>query len=331
MKTKLFTRTSASLAGFIVLALLLSSCATPKAPSVEVSVRLKWTPQTQFAGIYMADKEGYYSAENLKVKIEPVDFNQMLSSDKVAAGMNTFGIGSADEILVARSKGVALRAIAVVYRINPLVYMSLGGVELTKPEDLRGKTLAISEGQSTYLLNALLSKAGIDRSQITINKSTTFDPIECLQTAQVCDAYSTSGLVSADLKGLKSSAIWPSDYGVPFYADVIFTTDEFMTKHPDVVERFLRATLRGWQTAIENTAKATDVTLTYAPDLDRAFQLGMLKATVPLVDTGNLPIGVMEPSMWQQMYDILLEQKVITTPFDVATAYTSEFMDKINK
>ncbi len=328
MKAKSFTRSYAGFIVFTLLALLISSCGSNV---TEVSVRLKWTHQTQFAGIYMADKEGFYSDENLNITIEPVDFEQMLSSDKVALGKNTFGVGSADEILVARSNGIAVQAIAVVYRINPLVYMSLGNGVLNKPEDLIGKKLAISEGQSTYLLNALLNKAGIDPSQVDIQKSPTFDPIECLQIAEVCDAYSTSGLVSTELKGLESSAIWPSDYGVPFYADVIFTSNDFIAQHPDVVERFLRATLRGWQTAIENPENATDITMTYAPDMDRDFQLGMLKASVPLIDTGVLPIGVMEPEMWQQMYDILFEQGIIIVPFNPTTAYTNKFIDKIVK
>ncbi len=328
MKKNSTRRIQIILGVFILFTLLTSGCA---APVSDVSVRLKWLHQTQFAGIYVADKEGYYKEENLNVAIEPVDFEQMLSSDKVALGKNTFGVGSADEVLVARSNGVAIKAIAVVYRINPLIYMSLGNGKLNKPEDLIGKKLAISEGQSTYLLNALLSKSGISPSQLEIQKSPTFDPIECLQIAEVCDAYSTSGLVSTELKGMESSALWPSDYGVPFYADVIFTSNDMIIQQPEVVERFLRATLRGWQSAIENTEKATDITMTYAPDMDRDFQLGMLKASVPLIDTGILPIGVMEPDMWQQMYDILFEQGVIVVPFDLSTAYTNEFMDKIAK
>lgn len=107
----------------------------------EVSVRLKWVHQTQFAGIYMAEKNGYYAAENLDVTIEPVDYEQMLSAEKVTQGKNTFGIGSADEVLVARSQGMPVRAIAVIYRINPLVYMSLGNTELRTPQDLIGKKI----------------------------------------------------------------------------------------------------------------------------------------------------------------------------------------------
>lgn len=294
----------------------------------EVSVRLKWVHQTQFAGIYMAEKNGYYAAENLDVTIEPVDYEQMLSSEKVAQGKNTFGIGSADEVLVARSQGMPVRAIAVIYRINPLIYMSLGNTELRTPQDLIEKKLLISEGQSTYLLNALLKAMNINPETLDIQRSPTFDPMECLQMADVCDAYATNGLVSAQLQGLTAWAIWPSDYGVPFYADVLFTTDQMIEQKPDVVRRFLRATLKGWEAAIQNPDQATDVTLTYIPNGDKAFQLGMLKASIPLIDTGDLPIGVMQPEIWQTMYQILLEQGVITTPFDVSSAYTLQFMEQ---
>jgi NitT/TauT family transport system substrate-binding protein len=212
--------------------------------------------------------------------------------------------------------------------------MSIGDVKVTKPEDLIGKRVGIGQGSGRWTFDAMIRKAGIDPSLITVEDPKTFDTLgACLQELKfdVCNAYSTDAIVRANMQGLESSAIWPGDYGVPFYADVIFTTDDFIAKNPDVVERFLRATIRGWQSAVENPEKATDATVRFAPDLDREFQLLSLKATIPLVDTGTLPIGVMEPEMWQQMYDILLEQGVITSPFDLSKVYTNEFMEKINK
>jgi NitT/TauT family transport system substrate-binding protein len=325
---KMIPRSRAIFIIFTLFAMLLSSCGKKTA---EVSVRLKWTTQTQFAGIFTADEQGFYNDENLKVTIEPVDFEQMLSVDKVVEGKNTFGIGAADEVLVARSNGAPVRAIAVIFRISPQVYMSIGDIKVSKPEDLIGKKVGIGQGSGFWTFNAMINKAGIDPSLITVEDPKTFDTLECAQRYDVCNAYSTDSIVKANMQGIPNSAIWPGDYGVPFYADVVFTTDDFIAKNPDVVERFLRATIRGWQTAVENPETATDATIAFDPTLDRDFQLQSLKASVPLVDTGTLPIGVMEPEMWQQMYDILLAQKVITTPFDVSSAYTSEFMDKINK
>jgi NitT/TauT family transport system substrate-binding protein len=334
MKTKSVRYSRAAFIVFILLALFISGCGgkttVPAAPLTEVSVRLKWTHQVQFAGIYTADKDGYYGEENLKITIDPVDFGQMDTVKDVVDGKHIFGVASADEIIGARSRGVPVKAIAVIFRISPLLLMSIDDVKINKPEDLLGKTVAVHAGQASTVFSAFVSKTGLDTSQFTRVDASSFDILECLQTADVCTGYSTDAVISAQMKGHETSSILFGDYGVPFYADIIFTTDDYMAQNPDVVERFLRATIRGWKTAIENPEKSVATALTFDPKLDKEFQTLSMKATIPLVDTGVQPIGVMEPDMWQQMYDILLEQKAISA-FDVTTAYTSEFMDKISK
>jgi NitT/TauT family transport system substrate-binding protein len=315
--------------------ILASGCASstptqPAEPPTEVSVRLKWTHQVQFSGIYLADSEGYYAAENLKVTVDPVDFNEIESVKKVMSGQNTFGVASADEIIAARSQGLPVKAIAVIFRISPLVLMSIDDVKLNSPQDLIGKRVGVHAGQAYTVYSALLNQTGIDPAQIDYSEAKAFDVLECLKTVDVCTAYTTDGVVSAQMKGHEVSMILPGDYGVPFYADVVFTTDDYIAQHPDIVERFLRATLKGWQVAIENKEKAADAALKYDPNLDRDFQIRSMTATIPLVTSGNLPIGVMEDNVWKLMYDILLQQKVIKE-FDITTAYTKEFMDKIVK
>ncbi len=313
--------------------LIFASCvpgASSPAQTEEVSVRLKWLHQAQFAGLYFADKEGLYAKENLKVLIEPVDFANN-SVNQVLAGNNTFGVASADEVMVARSQGKPLKAVAVIFRISPLIIMSVDNIKISQPQDLIGKKLSISAGQGTWTLKAMLSRAGIDESQVSLQEATTFDTLECLQSADVCDAYYIDGLLRAEIEGRNPSVIWPGDFGVPFYADVLFTTEETIAKKPELVQRFVRASVLGWQSAIQNPEKAVEYTLAFAPDLDKAFQVRAMQSIVSLVDTGVAPIGSMDPSAWQIMYDILWEQKVITTPFDVASVYDSTFVDAIQK
>ena len=144
----------------------------------------------------------------------------------------------------------------------------------------------------------------------------------------VCSAYSTDGVIAAELQGHQVSSLFFNDYGVPFYADVIVATDDFIQQNPKVVESFLRATMRGWQTAIENPQKGVDNTLSFAPELNAEFQLRSMRATIPLVNAGGQPLGAMQAADWQTMYNILLEQGVIT-PFDINSAYTTQFIEKI--
>ena len=310
---------------------LLVSCNQPATPPPdEVSVRLKWLHQTQFAGIYVAEQEGYYADENLKVRIDPVDLDNQVTLNYILNGENDIGIGAAEEMIIARSQGKPVKAVAVIFKLNPLTYISLKKTGIKSPNDFIGKTVALSPGQGTYLYEAMMGQLGIDRSQINEVEMTTFDIFECLNTADVCSHYATNGLARANYEGTDAAAIWPSDYGVPFYADVIFTTDDFIKQHPDVVERFVRATIKGWHKAIEDPELATEATLKYDPKLNKGFQLEAMKISIPLIDTGQDHIGYMRPEIWQEMYDILLKQGLIDKPVDLSKVYTNEFVEKAN-
>lgn len=305
-----------------------TACTTPAPEPDQVSVRLKWMHQTQFAGIYVAAQEGYYTEENLAVTIEPIDLERQITTEYVLAGDNDFAIGSGEEMIIARSEGQPVRAIAVIFRLNPLVYIAPAEAGINSPADLAGKTIALSPGQGTYLYEAMMSQAGVDRSQINEIDMTAWDVYECWETADACAHYATNGLARARYDGVEATVLWPIDYGVPFYADVIFTSDEFIEEHPDVVERFVRATLKGWQKAIENPDLAAGAALAFDDSLDRGFQLAAMEMSIPLIDTGEDTIGWMKPAIWQTMHDILLEQGLIAAPVDLTTVYTNEFVEK---
>ncbi len=96
-------------------------------PPDEVTVQLKWVHQAQFAGFYAADKKGFYAEEGIDATLNPGGVH--LSPDKVVAdlvgGEIDFAIAGGDQLLAARSRGEPAVAIAVVFRRNPYVYVSL--------------------------------------------------------------------------------------------------------------------------------------------------------------------------------------------------------------
>lgn len=327
---RVFTLRHSLFVALLLTSWLLTAC-NPSMPTPEpatVSVRLKWMHQTQFAGIYVAEQEGYYAEEGLTVEIDPIDLDRQITTEYVLSGENDIAIGAADEMIIARSEEQPVRAIAVIFRIAPLVYIAPTEAGINSPADLVGKTVALSPGQGTYLYEAMMRQQNIDRSQINEIEMTAWDIYECWETADACAHYATNGLARANHDGVGATAIWPNDYGVPFYADVLFATDEFIAEHPDVVERFVRATLKGWQKAIQDPELAVTATLAFDPNLDRGFQLAAMKMSIPLIDTGEDTIGWMRPEIWQIMHDVLLEQGLIAAPVDLTAVYTNEFMDK---
>ena len=114
-------------------------------PIENVILKLKWLNQAQFAGNYVAIEKGFFKQEGFNVKLKSFSFAST-PVDDVSSGKATFGIAGAAEVLLARAKGIPVKAIAVIYKINPAVAFSLKTSGITKPQDFIGKTVGIEGG-----------------------------------------------------------------------------------------------------------------------------------------------------------------------------------------
>ena len=91
----------------------------------------------------------------------------------------------------------------------------------------------------------------------------------------------------------------------------------------------MRATLKGWQYAIENEAEAVEQTMKYVSDSTKSHEKYLLHASIPLIHTGVSPLGMMEVKAWESVHNILLEQKILDKPIKIEDAYTLQFLQKI--
>ena len=142
-----------------VILLVLSALGATARAEDAVTVRLKWFNQAQFAGFYVAQDKGYYKAAGLAVNIQPggPDFPAV---QMVTGGNEQFGVTGADQILIARSKGVPVVAVAVIYRRNPFVLFSLAKSGIKTPADFVGKKVGVKIGGNEELIyRAVLAKA----------------------------------------------------------------------------------------------------------------------------------------------------------------------------
>jgi len=294
-----------------------------------VTVKLKWLHQAQFAGMYTAKEKGFYAQAGLDVDLQPFSY-QSPTIDAVANGKADFGVTGADELLLARAKGLPLKAIAVIYKINPICAYSLKEKNITKPQDFIGKTVGLEKGVDIEnLYDVMMSRVGVDRAKIK-EVAIGYDATELLAgKTDVSTGYVINEPQMAIENGKQVNIILMADYGADMYADVVVTRDDLIKNDPELVEKFLRATLNGWQYAIENEGEAVSYTLKYATDRTRAHETYMLKNSIPLINTGDTPIGYMETAKWQGVRDILVSQKLLAPDFDVSQAYTTAFIDKI--
>lgn len=292
----------------------------------KISIRLKWLHQAQFAGFYYADKAGYYKDEGLNVTLNAggVDFPAV---QMVAGGSDHFGVTGADQILLAREKGIPIVALAVIYRKSPFVLFSLQESGIDTPQELVGKKVGVKLGGNEELTyRALLKNAGVDSTQLEeIPVKYDITPLLTKQI-DVWPGYAINEPITAEEQGYSVNLIWPSDYGVNLYGDTLFTTEEMIRTRPDVVRKVVKATIKGWEEALKNPEQAVTYTLQYSDKLTREHETKMMNASIPLVKPDNNPVGSMDRAVWMSMQDLLLKQGFMKQAVDIDKTFTTEFL-----
>ena len=292
----------------------------------KTSVRLLWLGQAQFAGLYVAQRNGYFKDQGLLVNIEPggPDISPVLL---VASGSNDFGIAAGTDILQARSNGVPVVAVASIFQRNPVVFFSKKEKNITSPKDFPGHTVGIKYGlEIEYYFNIMIKKAGVDIRRVK-QVPIKFDMARFFSgDVDVWSGYAINEPITAEEKGLQLNLIFCDEWGVPAVGDTIFATEEMLRRDPEKVSAFLRAVTKGWQQAINDPDGAVAATLAANPSLDRDHERRMFNAAIPLIRYGGKPIGSIDPEKWRLMHSMMVESGLLKAPIEVDKAYNRTFI-----
>jgi NitT/TauT family transport system substrate-binding protein len=308
---------------------LIGSPGPARKPVTTINFQLPWYHSGAFAGYYAADQNGDFADNGLSVQFleggGPID-----NIRTVVEGKAQLGIASANHLIKARAEGIPVRAVAVMHQINPVVFVSLEGSGITHPKHFAGKTIRSSK-TNLPILHALAQRFGVtpDQYQVVHMDPRDFSPFYSgeIDILAGFHFYTKNRL---DRDGKQGNFMYPDNYGVHFYRDCIFTTDDFIVEHPEVIARFLRAALtRGWIAAIQHPEAVVPMTAKYLPDADLAHELAFLTAMLPLINTGEVPIGWMDPKIWTSMANTLVEIGILEKPMDVTQVYTLRFLREI--
>ena len=306
--------------------ILLISCINQPEPD-QVTVQLKWLHSAQFAGIYVAQEKGYYAEENIELTINPGGINNegvINAIDQVVSGQAQFGIWSGDALLKAYEQGQAVKAVSALFQINPTAYFSLAKNGIKTPADLVGKRVAVGDGN--LFLSTVLHSADLTMDDIEVIPLT-FDMTPLLEgEVDVWSGYLTEQVTRLEAEGYELNVILAYDYGAFIYSDILFTTESLIQQNPNLVRRFVRATMRGWEYALAHPDEAVKATLKVAPTLDKVSIERELAASIPLIDAGQPVLGSMDEVIWQTTQAILLENSQLSMPMDITTVYTNEFI-----
>jgi NitT/TauT family transport system substrate-binding protein len=312
----------------LILLLFVSACApaVQTANLIPINIQLGTTHQAVYGGFYAAVQNGDYAHEGLDVSF----IEGETGIDQTASmldGTAQFGVMGASALISQRAAGKPVRAIATIFRRDPVVFFSLASSGIVHLQDFVGKKVLVSPILISRLY-AMLSKAEIDRNSIQIVKTGSFTD---LYTGKVDVASSliTSGALATQQAGHAINIIFPDNYGVHFYSTVIYATDDYIASHPDVITKFLRATFQGWSEAVEDPQAVGPMVAHYNPKADAEFESASMVASLPYVNTGEDHIGWMKPDVWSHMLKTMQDEDEVKTSLDIQDVYTMDFIQRI--
>ena len=300
----------------MVLVMLTAGLAFAAHAADKVTIQLKWVTQAQFAGYYVAQDKGYYSADGLDVTIKPGGPD--IATPQVIAG------GGADVIvdwmpsaLASREKGVALVNIAQIFKQSGMMLTCRKDSGIKSPADFRGKTLGVWFYGNEYPFLSWMSQLGIpttggSNGVTVLKQGFNVDPIlqkqaECVSTMtyneywQVVDA----GLSPSELVVYKYE-----DQGVATLEDGLYVLEKNLRNKAfvDKMARFLRASIKGWKYAADHPDEAADIVLENDDTgaQTEKHQRRMMREINKLV--GNQPqgIGYLIPADYNRTVKVLM-------------------------
>lgn len=295
----------------------------------KVSYQLSWLKITQFGGFFAGDAQGFYTDEGISPTFTAGGSN-ILAWQQVTSGAALLGDEDNTLLLQAIDSGEDLVAIGAVFQKSPLAIMSLSDDPIASPEDFEGKTIAYPDNGIAQFTDALQSE-GVDTSKVTIVPAGA-DPTQ-LVTGQVdgYGGYATSQGASLELQGLKVSYLYLDDLGASSYGNVIVTTRKNLDDKRDLIERFLRATVKGYEWMNANTDKAAaivvnDVNPTGGLDLATETATAGIQKSLIESPTGVLRIDV---TKMQKIIDSLVAAASLKKSIDASTVVDTSVLDDV--
>jgi NitT/TauT family transport system substrate-binding protein len=293
----------------------------------KVTDQLGWLKTSEWAGFYAAINNGYYKADGIDEDLLAGGPN-VIASSVVGAGHAMVGEDDNNTVLQAIAKGEPLVIYGSVYQNSPYSIISLPSAPITSLKDFAGKKIALSPATRPLLI-PLLQKAGVDVGSVSF--------VPAVNVAQLANhevqgyfGFSTNEAVELQQMGVKTVVTPNGDLGLKSYGNVLITTKDFMSSNKDLLTRYLRATIKGWEYAITYPNKMGPLTVDKfaAPGDSLKVESGQAIAQVPLIKN---PAGIMRItySTMQGVIDSMLASKSLSKPLNVKDVMTTDILDAV--
>jgi NitT/TauT family transport system substrate-binding protein len=299
----------------------------------KVSFGTNWVAEAEHGGFFQAVADGTYRKYRLDVTIVPGgpnDNNRMLL---IAGKIDFFMAANTLMSFDAVANHVPLVSIAAIFQKDPQVLLTHPELKITRLEELKPLTLFVSKEGIAGYFQWLKSEYGFDEKNV---RPYTFNPQPFIANAQsAMQGYVTSEPFAVEkAAGFKPGIILLADHGFNTYSTLIETRREVIDKKPDLVQRFVDASVIGWYNYLygDNSAGNAMIKKLNPEMTDEllAYSVGKMKE-YGIVDSGDSlrdGIGAMTDERVASFFNKMVKAGVIRPDIDYRTAYTLRFINK---
>ncbi len=273
-----------------------------------VVLRINFTPWGMHAPIFGGRAQGFYAQEGIELEIRPPSAGQQ-NEVFIGLGREQFGLSNADGFIKARASGVPVVAVMADEPDNPFSIITLKKGGIDAPAKMKGKKLAWFPSNVKGLVEPVLRSGGLSLSDIEFVNVARGAEIQMMAAGQVDAAfgYAFGQALTLDMRGFPTQVMPVKDYGVKFYGTVIYTGDALLKSNPDLVRRFVRATLKSYIWTRDNMEAAVAEVVKVSPDRELKLESRKLAIIYGLYNTPDYAerFGTMNDDKWQSSIDIL--------------------------
>ncbi|MBR1284149.1 ABC transporter substrate-binding protein [Bradyrhizobium sp. AUGA SZCCT0177] len=299
----------------------------------KVSFGTNWVAEAEHGGFFQAVADGTYKNYGLDVTIVPGGPNTNNRMLLIAGKLDFFMSANTLQSFDAVTNKVPLVAVAAIFQKDPQVFLTHPEFKISKLEDLKPLTLLVSkEGVASYF-QWLKSEYGFSESKV---KPYTFNSQPFIVNKQsAMQGYVTSEPYAVEkAAGFKPNVVLLADYGFNAYSTLIETRTEIVDKKPDLVQRFVDASMIGWYNYLygDNTPGNAMIKKLNPEMTDELLKYSTAKMKeYGIVDSGDAlkdGIGAMTDARVASFFDKMVRAGVVRRDIDYRQAYTLRFINK---
>jgi NitT/TauT family transport system substrate-binding protein len=302
------------------------------AESGKVSLTLNWIPYGEHAPFYYGVQQGFYEEEGIDLTIRPGSGSSR-TIEQVASGQTTFGWADTPPLLLGASAGMPIKSVGVFLQKGPssIEFFSKQGIE--SPEDLKGKTVAGTPGDAMYAsFPGWLEANGVNKDEVEV---VNVDPAGKLAALMEGKADAIMGFFHdqaptiENQSGDEVDALLYSDFGMNLLGTGIVGHERTIEESPELVEGFVRATVKSWEAAAENPEEAAAAMVEMAEqEPPKEVLVEQLELTLPLVMEDGMKPGVNDPQSWEETITLMSEYAELDGPKEPTEYWDDSFAVK---